>query len=74
MAEKVKVLTTCVVLVQTSAPNATLLWLYCSHPTYVPLLKDPTAKVERRVTEILKQLLKEKAIYETLFRTQTQFL
>ena len=35
-------------------------------PTYVPLPKDPTAKVERRVMEVLKQLQKEKAIDKTL--------
>ena len=35
-------------------------------PTYVPLLKDPTARVERRVMEVLKQLQKEGAIDKKL--------
>ena len=33
----------------------------------MPLLKDPTTKVEKRVTETLKQLHKEKVIDKTLF-------
>ena len=37
-------------------------------PTYMPLpAKDPTKKVERRVTEVLKQLQEEEAIEKTLF-------
>ena len=36
-------------------------------PMYVSLPKDPTAKLERRVIEVLKPLQKEKAIDKTLF-------
>ena len=36
-------------------------------PTYVPLTRDPTSRVERRVTEVLKDLKTKKFIDKVLF-------